>query len=117
MAINTKPFVLLTVDAVHRLPGHMGVFELASSGGEILFIGFAGGRSMFGLRGEVLAGLPATEATRFRVEVTTAYLTRYQELLMLHVARFGDLPVENDPALMSLLGRLSPTMISELTSK
>ena len=37
-----------------------------------------------------------------------SYLTRYQELLMLHQADFGELPVDNRGALPVTLGRLSP---------
>jgi len=89
------------------LPGHMGVFELADAGGRILYVGYAGGRSRFGLRSEVAAAaadVPA--ACRCRIEVTTAYLTRWQELLMLHRAVHGSLPPGN-PALPGL-GRLHP---------
>jgi hypothetical protein len=86
----------------------MGVFELADAHGRVLLVGYAGGRSRFGLRGEIedaLGRYPAAMA--FRLEVTTAYLTRYQELLMAHVADHGSLPIHNidDPR---RLGRLSP---------
>lgn len=95
-------------EAVAELPGHMGVFELADADGRVLRIGYAGGRSRFGLRGEIEAALTATpDAAAFRIEVTTAYLTRYQELLMVHVADHGALPVANSDEPMRL-GRLSP---------
>lgn len=92
---------------VERLPGHMGVFQLADARGRVIYIGYAGGRSLFGLRGEVagaVARLP--EARTCRVEVTTAYLTRWQELLMVHRSDFGTLPTGNDP--VPGLGRLHP---------
>lgn len=92
---------------LQALPGHMGVFELADSDGRVLFVGYAGGRSRFGLRGEIQAAvgmLPG--ATGYRYEVTTAYLTRYQELLMAHRARDGALPPGNGE--VAGLGRLSP---------
>jgi len=92
---------------LQTLPGHMGVFELADSGGVVLFVGYAGGRSLFGLRGEIqaaVAGLPG--AARYRYEVTTTYLTRYQELLMAHQAVDGALPPGNGA--VAGLGRLSP---------
>ena len=101
-------FLQGTPDVLDSLPGHMGVFELADDDGEVLFIGFAGGRSRFGLRGDIGTALDLTGATRFRYEVTTAYLTRYQELLMLHVARFSRLPPNNDSSNTPKLGRLSP---------
>jgi hypothetical protein len=87
----------------------MGVYELASAGGEVVRIGFAGGRSVFGLRGELQSALSQTGdgAASFRCEITTAYLSRYRELLMVHVADHGSVPVGNadgDPR----LGRMSP---------
>lgn len=106
MALDTKPFMPLDDATVAALPGHMGVFELADERGEVLFIGMAGGRSTFGLRGEISARRALTRARSFRYEVTTAYLTRYQELLMRHQARSGQLPPENDAPSMKL-GKLS----------
>jgi len=85
----------------------MGVYELADATGAVLRIGYAGGRSRFGLRGEIAAAASALAGARaFRYEVTTAYLTRYQELLMLHQADHGRLPPHNPPE--PGLGRLSP---------
>lgn len=105
---NTREFDALTPASVAALSAHMGVFELAGDGGEVVRIGMAGGRSRFGLRSEIGACLESTSATRFRIEVTTAYMTRYQEMLMTHVADFGRLPAENDDAELAGLGRLSP---------
>ncbi|MDH3644301.1 MAG: hypothetical protein OES38_19505 [Gammaproteobacteria bacterium] len=100
-----KPW--LGLDTAPQLPGQLGVYQLGDAGGEVLFIGYAGGRSLFGLRGEVAdAGEQTPGATCYRVEITTAYLTRYQELLMLHRADHGELPAHSDP--MPGLGRLSP---------
>ncbi len=88
------------------LPGQLGVFELGDAAGRVVFIGYAGGRSRFGLRSAITAAAAAVdEASRFRFEVTTAYLSRYHELLMAHVADHGDLPPANPPM---TLGRLSP---------
>jgi len=86
----------------------MGVFELADEADNILFVGYAGGRSLFGLRGELASALRNSRATRYRYEVTTAYLTRYQELLMVYEADHGGLPPENDSTGVPTLGRLSP---------
>jgi hypothetical protein len=92
---------------LQALPGHMGVYELANEAGEVIFVGYAGGRSRFGLRGEIQAAVVRFGgAGCFRYEVTTAYLTRYQELLMAHRARTGALPSGN--ADVTGLGRLSP---------
>lgn len=84
----------------------MGVFELADAEERVVFVGFAGGKSLFGLKGEVAAALQKYEqAALFRVEVTTSYHTRYRELLMVHVADHGELPPLNE---LINLGRLSP---------
>jgi hypothetical protein len=89
------------------LPGHMGVYELGNDAGAVIFIGYAGGRSRFGLRGEIEAAAERVgDAAGFRYEVTTAYLTRYQELLMAHQATSGALPAGNGA--VHGLGRLSP---------
>ena len=92
---------------LESLPGHMGVYELGNEAGEVIFVGYAGGRSRFGLRGEIEAATARFgDAAGFRYEVTTAYLTRYQELLMAHQALSGALPAGNGA--VSGLGRLSP---------
>ena len=100
-----KPWQALP-QALEGLRGQLGVYELADDKDTVIFIGFAGGNSTFGLRSEVtdsVARLP--EATQLRFEVTTAYHTRYRELLMLHQADFGALPRANTPI---NLGQLSP---------
>ncbi len=100
-----KPW--LPLDAAAGLPGQLGVFELADDAGQLQYIGCAGGRSRFGLRSEVPAAAERIPgARRFRVEVTMAYLTRHQELLMAHQADEGALPPHNEP--QPRLGRLSP---------
>lgn len=89
------------------LYGHMGVFQLGNDAEETIFIGYAGGRSLFGLKGEIRAELERLpDASCYRFEINTAYLSRYQELLMIHVADHGVLPPNNEP--MPDLGRLSP---------
>lgn len=106
----TKPWVPLTPENVKRLPGQLGVFQLADATGTVVFIGMAGGRSLFGVRSEIeksLADLPAG-ATQFRVEINQQYMTRYQELLMLHVHDHGSVPSGNVGKPLPRLGRLSP---------
>jgi hypothetical protein len=111
MAIRMeKPWIALTSGAVKALPGQLGIYQLADSEGRVVYIGFAGGRSLFGLRGELERALrdrPGS-AQRFRVEVNQQYATRYYELLMLHVADHGSLPVVNAADPPPRLGRLSP---------
>jgi len=98
----------LIEENVEKLSGNLGVFELADEKGTVVYIGYAGGRSLFGLKGELAACREQTSGTQFRVEINTAYLTRYQELLMIHKADFGNLPIENSESDGNNLGRLSP---------
>ncbi|HXZ01231.1 MAG TPA: hypothetical protein VEI03_14625 [Stellaceae bacterium] len=103
-----KPWTALDAEAVRALPGQLGVFELADAEGRVLKIGYAGGRSLFGLRSAVEEARERhPEARRFRVEITMQYQSRYRELLMLHRADHGALPPGNrdEP---TVLGRLSP---------
>ncbi|MGI9326547.1 MAG: DUF7508 domain-containing protein [Pseudomonadales bacterium] len=93
-------------DVLACLKGNLGVFQLANAKQEVVFIGYAGGKSQFGLKGEVAAALEVHTGIAFvRFEVTTAYHTRYRELLMAHKADHGELPRFNEPI---TLGRLSP---------
>jgi hypothetical protein len=107
----TGPWLPLDAATVQRLGGHMGVYELAAAGGEVVRIGFAGGRSVFGLRGELERALRDNSspgaATSFRYEITTSYLSRYQELLMAHAADHGAIPAWNTDT-DQRLGKLSP---------
>ena len=87
------------------LKGQMGVYQLANEAEEILYIGYAGGKSLFGLQGEVRAlAQQVPEVAKFRAEVTTAYLSRFRELMMIHHADHGAYPEFNPPI---KLGRLS----------
>ncbi len=99
-----KPWQELTPEAVSRIPGQLGVFELADKDRKTIYIGFAGGRSLFGLRGELESHL--SDAVFFRLEVNTAYRTRHRELLMAYHADNGVYPDKNTDT--ASLGRLSP---------
>lgn len=106
MAVHLDKPWLACAD-LDSLPGHMGVYELGDEDGNVILVGYAGGRSLFGLRGEIKAAVERFgTATHYRYEVTTAYLTRYQELLMAHRARSGAFPPGNGN--VPGLGRLSP---------
>ena len=109
MAIRLeKTFLPLDADHLHRVKGQLGVYELADNDGQTLFIGFAGGRSPFGLRGELDGQLERRgPGLRFRAEVNMQYTSRYRELLMAYVSDHGELPPDNqqDPTLHKL-GRL-----------
>ena len=111
MAIRMeKPWLMLDAANVAPVPGQLGVFQLADAAADVVAIGYAGGRSLFGLRGALMDHLaaPPAVAVQFRYEVNTQYLTRYRELLMLHVADHGELPLLNREDPPANLGRLSP---------
>ena len=104
----SKAWIPLTPENVKRLGGHLGVYQIQDASGHIVFIGYAGGRSLFGIRGELereLAGRGPGHS--FRYEVTIQYLTRYKELLMVYVADHRELPVDNRKS-PPRLGRMSP---------
>ncbi|HSV01854.1 MAG TPA: hypothetical protein VLI41_01500 [Phenylobacterium sp.] len=103
-----KPWRVLTAEAVADLPAELGVFQLGDSAGEVVRIGYAGGRTLFGLRSELEAALAKREAAMFRTEVTSQYMSRYEELLMVHAADHGQLPPGNAAEARRRLGRLSP---------
>jgi hypothetical protein len=70
----TGPWLPLDSEHVERLGGHMGVYELAAADGKVVRIGFAGGRSVFGLRGELRGALQSDgeqAGASFRFEITT----------------------------------------------
>jgi hypothetical protein len=103
-----KPWRELTAENVARLGGELGVYQLADAAGRVVRIGYAGGRTLFGLRSEIQAALADGEGAKFRVEVTSQYLSRYEELLMVHKADFGELPPGNAADARRRMGRLSP---------
>ena len=104
----SKPW-LASDDALALLHGNLGVFQLGDAAGDVLYIGVASGLSKFGLKGAVSEALAKHSGAVFvRYEVTTSYHTRYRELLMLHKADFGELPVGNSDASGVTLGQLSP---------
>ena len=103
-----KPWRALTAANVAGLAGELGVYQLGDADGRVLRIGYAGGRTLFGLRSELEAALAAGEAATFRTEVNAQYLSRYEELLMVHKADFGELPAGNGADARRRLGRLSP---------
>jgi hypothetical protein len=101
-----KPWLPLTPEAVRSLPGQLGVYQLADEAGQVVYIGYAGGRSLFGLRGEVEKHLGDGRVRSFRAEVNQQYQTRWRELLMLHRAQHDVTPELNIPESLPTLGRL-----------
>jgi hypothetical protein len=111
MAIRIeKPWTPLTAEAAKKLPGQLGVYQLADASGAIVYIGYAGGRSLFGVRSAIQDAVEKKPggATQFRVEINQQYMTRWQELLMLHQADHGGLPAAQGDDKPMKLGRLSP---------
>ncbi|KAA0235202.1 hypothetical protein EDM76_08475 [bacterium] len=91
----TRPWRDLNEAEVSRLPGQLGVYELADEDGQVIYVGYAGGKSLFGLRSAVQGHIGSTRAARFRYEVNSQYMSRYHELLMLHARDDGDIPELN----------------------
>ena len=106
MSIRLDKEWIAVSEAMRRLKGNMGVFQLADSNKEIIYIGFAGAKSYFGLKGEVLKSSEQFDETVFvRWEVTTGYWSRYKELMMIYQFDHEQGPKENKTI---NLGRLSP---------
>lgn len=79
-----------------RLESAVGVYEVRVDG-VLHQISYAGGRSRFGLRGELGALVGTWAGAEFRAEVNSAYLTRWHELLAARLAETGTVPPGNDP--------------------
>ncbi|MGK2886986.1 MAG: DUF7508 domain-containing protein [Rhodococcus sp. (in: high G+C Gram-positive bacteria)] len=93
---------------IARLSGCLGVFEIATTDDEVVQIGYAGGRSLFGLRGCVgdVAAEHAGESLQFRTESNMQYISRWKELLMVHLAENDAMPSWNSPSDIDVIGRL-----------
>lgn len=89
-----KPWLDLSKEAIDALPGQLGVYQIADSADDVVKIGYAGGLEQFGIRTALHRELDAG-ATRFRIELTHGYLTRWEELLMVHLHDHGELPPGN----------------------
>ena len=103
-----KPWRPLERSTVAGVAAELGVYELADVDARVVRIGYAGGRTLFGLRSELEAALAAGEAAFFRTEVNAQYLSRLEELLMVHKADHGALPPGNAADAGRRLGRLTP---------
>ncbi len=65
-----KPWQPLSPEVIARLPGQLGIYQIADAEGAVLYIGQAGARAPFGLRSELQR--EASErgpGCQFRVEV------------------------------------------------
>ena len=104
-----KPWQPLTAEQATRLPGQLGVYQVADAAGTVLYSGQAGARSPVGLRSELQReAADRGPGHQFRVEVNQQYRSRWFELLMVYQADHGALPVDNAKNPPPVLGRLSP---------
>ncbi|MCH9670073.1 MAG: hypothetical protein K0U93_01365 [Gammaproteobacteria bacterium] len=105
-----KPWIPLTAENVAKLTAHLGVYQLADAQGEIVYIGVAGGRTLFGLKGELQRVLqaPPAGAAQFRFEANMAYRTRHEELLAVFLSDNEKLPKANSDLDPRTLGRIRP---------
>lgn len=101
-----KPWQALNAENTHRLQGQLGVYQIADAAGKVVYVGYAGGKSLFGLRSELEKHVGNPAKAQFRFEVNMQYQTRYRELLMLYVSTHGDLPELNRGEQVGRLGRL-----------
>ncbi|MFB9961248.1 DUF7508 domain-containing protein [Sinosporangium siamense] len=87
----SKPWTPLTAENVALVPASVGVFEIADEIG-VIAIDFAGGNSVFGLRGALDEWRGKQSGLLFRYERTNAYLSRYREVVQVFVNEFGAVP-------------------------
>ncbi len=72
-----------------RLSGSNGIYELADENLKVLYVGYAGSRARYGLRGKLMDHFSEREpnpeilgrAVHFRYEVTSSYLSRWTEVI------------------------------------
>lgn len=93
-----------------------GVYELRDPTGEVVDIGFAGGREIFGLRsalGRALAG-NLDAGWSFRCEPHVQYMSRYVELVLDFKFRHGgNLPARAQLRGIEISGRIDPGTSSQ----
>ncbi len=90
----TKPWVALSPDSIDALPAQLGVYQIANAANEVTKIGYAGGREAFGIRTALQRELDEGGVS-FRAELTHGYMTRFEELLMIHMHDHNALPPGN----------------------
>ena len=103
MSLN-KPWLGFDPHGAREIAAATGVYEIGDEEGQVVYIGYAGGSSAFGLRGEIGRRFSPDEANPvlrqrarlFRCEVNTAYMSRWRELLILYREEHGALPPANE---------------------
>lgn len=84
--------------------GSYGIYELADENQNIIYVGMAGGASIYGLRGKIAVHFGPDEknpvirdrARYFRYEITNMYLSRLVEVLGRYREEHGRLPEGNE---------------------
>lgn len=109
-----KPWIDLATLDPGSIPAQLGVYQIADTDRRITYIGYAGGREPFGLRSAIGAWLAGGPGLRrhpapayARYEITHGYLSRWEELIMVHRHDCGHLPAGNMEA-GHRAGRLTP---------
>lgn len=115
MPINTKEWQSFDPAGIKKLSGAQGVYELADAQGDVIYIGFAGSKALFGLRGKIADHFGEQEpnpvigarVARFRYEVNSMYYSRWVELLSRYREDYEALPEGNQasPEAIPTLGR------------
>lgn len=104
-----KPWIDLDGLGADELPAQLGVFQLGDDSGDVILIGYAGGDKTWGLRTAITEEIERLgDAARFiRWELTQGYLSRWEELMMVHRFDHGQPPVASHPETIPR-GRLTP---------
>lgn len=101
-------WIELEETAVAKLHANPGVYELGDDVGQTLLISYAGGKSLFGLRGEVAKYIGHEKASKFRVEQNMQYISRWKELMMFFRSQHDRIPELNPGTDIFGLGHLGP---------
>lgn len=83
------PWTTYDADNTKAISGSNGVYEVADEEGRVIYIGNAGGRELFGIRGRIMRHFSPEEpnpairgrAHRYHYEVTSMWLSRWVEML------------------------------------
>ena len=105
-----KPWQRLDDGVIDALPAQLGVYHVADNAGTVLSVGYAGAHELFGMQSALRREIEqhGSTATQFRCEFTSNYRSRWDELLMLHLADHGELPGPQR-AEAARVGRLNPS--------
>ena len=111
-----KPWQRLDAETIDGVAAQLGVYHVADAEGVVMSVGYAGATEPFGMRSalrrEMAHHLGA--ATQFRYEFNSSYRSRWDELLMLHVADYGELPASQRNEARRV-GQLKPAASTQLT--